>query len=160
MRAVQRLRVGLPAARIDVAIVSAGFGLVGENDLLSPYDATFVGMSSTEAIQRGRTLAIRSALAQLLPAYEDAIFLLGREYLAAIEAPLATAKREVYLTAQETRLTGPGVVSVPTSKKEALLLGVAPRLAKAEAFARLADAAVAVGWTAAVDRLRRGDLCR
>ncbi len=155
MEAVRRLRKGWPQARVGVALLSAGFGVVAEDDVIVPYDATFVGLPAAEIVQRGRALGIRPALSRLLAGYEAAVFLLGREYLAAIEAPIGSATIELYLTARAVRLIGPRVVCLTASAAEARLLGVAPRVAKAGMFAHLVDVALTVGWSAAVGQFRR-----
>jgi hypothetical protein len=156
--AVCRLRRLLPRTRVDVAIVSAGYGVLGEHDPVIPYEATFAGLPRGEAVRRGRELGIRPELARRLATAEVALFLLGEDYLAAIEAPLASAPTELYLASAAAHLDGPGVIKVPAGRVEARRLGVAPRMVKAALFARFVEAVADDGWLAALGRLVAGDL--
>ena len=154
MATVTRLRREAPDARVGVAIVSAGFGVLDENDPVFPYQATFNGLTREETIRRGRNLGLRRALSHRLADYESAIFLLGREYLTAIEAPFSSAARELYLTAHSVCLLGRGVVSITASNEQARRLRVSPRLIKAVMFGHFVDTLLGAGWDPAVQRLR------
>ncbi len=158
MAAVKRLRQWLPQTRIGVAIVSAGYGVVGEHDLIVPYEATFAGLSRSEIARRSAQLGVRAALARRLEGCELAVFLLSEDYLAAVDAPITAATSEVYLTSAASRLDAQGVIHVPAGRNESRLLRVGPRMVKAVIFSRFVDAVAALGWAEAIRRLTAGDL--
>lgn len=76
----------LRAARSDVQIlpyvVSAGYGLLREDQPIAPYDLTFQTMSSSEALSWGEQLRLPADLEHLLRSTFDlALVLLGARYL-------------------------------------------------------------------------------
>lgn len=81
MKAVDVLRT-IPELEVDLFIISAGFGLVNENDLLSPYECTFKNMSKEQIKTRAKFLEIPDDLKKLFTRRYDVIFiLLGEDYL-------------------------------------------------------------------------------
>src|SRR4051812_42194422 len=46
---------------IDLCIVSAGYGLVADDDLIAPYEATFSGMNKTDLHAWARSLELPNA---------------------------------------------------------------------------------------------------
>lgn len=72
---------------VDVVfvIVSAGFGLVSENELVPPYDCTFSGMGKSEILRRSRMLGINSDINEVAQQGFDIAYLaLGKDYLTAL----------------------------------------------------------------------------
>jgi hypothetical protein len=88
----QRLMRGVKAARgtkdikIDLNIVSAGYGVVSGDRKLAPYEATFIGMKKAEARDWARQLNIAMDVRELLEKpFDLGLILLGDDYQAALE---------------------------------------------------------------------------
>jgi len=107
----------------ELAIVSAGYGLLREDAPIVPYDVTFATMSRGEARAWARHLGVAAAAREACASHPLVVFLLGSRYLEATEPPLAAggAQRFVFLArpAETTRLAGPGVTIVPAGAGEA-----------------------------------------
>jgi hypothetical protein len=67
--------------------VSAGFGIIGENELLPPYDATFNDLSSEAQEARANKLGISEDLGEILSSTDaDIVFFpLGADYYASFD---------------------------------------------------------------------------
>jgi hypothetical protein len=84
-----RLMQGVNRARyaghtVQVHIVSAGYGVVAENRLIAPYEATFNNMDRAEAAVWAQSLSIPAALADILGKPADRVLvLLGERYMEA-----------------------------------------------------------------------------
>ena len=76
---------------VDWYIVSAGYGVIPENKTIVPYNTTFRNHTSTEILEWSKRLKIHSDLNNLVPKYDLVFFLLGGDYLKAIELPLESA---------------------------------------------------------------------
>jgi len=87
LRGVKALRSEFESnIAIDTWIVSAGYGLIPGDRVVAPYEATFIGMSSTQKRAWARKLGLRTAIRSLLAKSADLIFvLLGDDYLDACE---------------------------------------------------------------------------
>ncbi|MHA1416596.1 MAG: DUF6884 domain-containing protein [Candidatus Heimdallarchaeaceae archaeon] len=69
-------------AEVDYYIISAGFGLVNENELLPPYECTFSGLSKKAIKERAEKLAIPESVRKLSKKTYDLVYLsLGEDYL-------------------------------------------------------------------------------
>lgn len=89
MRGVELLRHTFGPGVVEVKIVSAGFGLVDEDQPLPPYNATFSGLPSTTIQTIARRLGIPQNINTALAGpYTCAFFLLGESYLLALGLPL------------------------------------------------------------------------
>lgn len=150
VQTVDRLRRELPDHRIDLAIISAGHGVLGEHDQIIPYEATFAGLSRTEIIRRAGQLALRPILIERLAHYDLGLFLLGRGYLAALDVPLPIGVWQVYVGAVRLLESNSRYLSVRVGRPEARRFGVSPRLAQATWFARFADLVIHDGWNRAL----------
>lgn len=90
----KRLMRGVLSARsrgitIDVRILSAGYGFVGENQLLAPYNATFNGMRKKELAAWSESLAVHPGLLKILAIPADLVLiLLGEKYQSACRLDL------------------------------------------------------------------------
>lgn len=73
---------------IDVNIISAGYGLLKENDIVVPYEVTFNNMKSTELNEWSNYLNIHNDTIESMKGYDIVIFLLGGKYLKALQLPL------------------------------------------------------------------------
>ncbi|MCE7737201.1 MAG: hypothetical protein GPJ54_20100 [Candidatus Heimdallarchaeota archaeon] len=81
-KAVKILR---SVATVDYYIISAGFGLVGENTLLPPYESTFSNKRISEIKAMSEILEIQKSLIQLPERYDLIYLALGKDYLRTIE---------------------------------------------------------------------------
>ena len=90
MQGVEMLRQAFGPDVVDVKIISAGFGLVNEEDLLPPYNATFAGLSTSKILAASQKLRIPENINQLMRGeYACAFFLLGDSYLLSLGLPFA-----------------------------------------------------------------------
>jgi hypothetical protein len=91
MQGVEQLRRIFGKEVVDIKIVSAGFGLVDEKQLLPPYNATFADLSATQISAIAKKLCIPQAINRLMEAdYTCAFFLLGENYLLSLDLPFTT----------------------------------------------------------------------
>ncbi len=84
----KRLMQGIDAYRaagagnVELHIVSAGMGMVDENTLIPPYEATFTGMRPAQRERWAERLGIPQRMADLMARPADLrLVLLGHEYL-------------------------------------------------------------------------------
>jgi hypothetical protein len=86
MKGVNALRNGSGNYKIDLKILSAGYGLISGNKKIAPYECTFQGMRVKEISHWSHHLNVpndvRSTLSQ---AYDFGLILLGDAYLRACE---------------------------------------------------------------------------
>jgi len=97
MEGLKELREKYGDGIIDLYIVSAGYGLLSENDLIVPYEVTFSTMNSKEINNWGRKLNIKEDLQRLIANYDLAIFILGDKYLKAVGLPLEEIPKDTKL---------------------------------------------------------------
>lgn len=82
--AVDMLR-SIKGVQVDYYIVSAGFGLLGEDDIVPPYECTFTGMRKSELMARASMLAIEHNFSEVCRSPHDLSYLaLGSEYMTAL----------------------------------------------------------------------------
>lgn len=148
----------MPRGHFALTIVSAGYGVVHETEWLVPYDSTFVGLTRAAIRDRAERLRIRETLCEDLSGFDVALFLLGKAYLEAIDAPLAIAPLEVYFAPPAMRITGTGVIHIAAGAREARYLHSNTRMVKVALFERLIDLVLRDGWDAALIALMLGDL--
>ena len=120
MRGVDAIRAALGSQSVDVAIVSAGYGVVGETRPIAPYNVTFSGMPAAAIRERGVRLGVPAAVRELLPGHDVVFLLLGSDYLTAVEPPVPPSndQRLVYFAKlAELRVT-PDSVVVPAGLAE------------------------------------------
>lgn len=118
-RAVQSLR----KHGYDVShfILSAGYGLLSERDLIVPYNVTFAGASKAWIRERGQRLQLRNRLVAVANKYDGVILILGREYLEALSLPLPTELLPcilAYVAPSFIMRLGKGVETIPVGEVE------------------------------------------
>ena len=122
MRGVRLLRRAFGREAVDVKIVSAGYGLVGEHEMIAPYNVTFSTMSGPTARSWARERAIAEDVRSAVKGYPLVVFLLGSHYLGAIKPPIFPHARQrlAFFAKQsaESELRGAGVVIIPAGTKE------------------------------------------
>ena len=72
---------------IDLAIISAKYGLLRECDPIVPYDETFQGLKKRDILERSDSLQIHEKTEDLIKGYDLVFFLLGNEYVQALQLP-------------------------------------------------------------------------
>jgi hypothetical protein len=91
MRGVELLRQAFGANSIDVKIISAGFGVVDEKQLLPPYEATFADQPASKIITISQRLGIPHKINEFMSSsYDCAFFLLGENYILSLGLPFAS----------------------------------------------------------------------
>jgi hypothetical protein len=84
VRGVDLLRT-IPDVEVRLVIISAGFGILDEHDLVPPYDCSFAGMKMAEVRKKSEELDLQASFTQLINNGFDFIYLaLGKRYLAAL----------------------------------------------------------------------------
>lgn len=73
---------------IDLSIISAGYGLLDEDDLIVPYEVTFNNMNSQTIKNWSKKQRITEKLQEKVKEYDLVFFLLGDKYLQSVEWPL------------------------------------------------------------------------
>lgn len=76
--------------QIDVAVLSAGYGMLRENELIVPYEVTFNTMSGVDLKSWSRFLSITEKFQEWIQDYDLIFVLLGDKYLQAIDWPVQT----------------------------------------------------------------------
>lgn len=90
VRGVKLLRRTFGQLCIDVKIISAGFGVVDELQMVPPYNATFADLSTHEITALSQRLRIPQRINELMSgSYDCAFFLLGETYLLSMDLPFA-----------------------------------------------------------------------
>ncbi len=149
MEGVAALRgAGIP---VDLAIVSAGYGLIPETRKIAPYEVTFNSMKGPEIDEWAIRLGIHDSLVRTLAAYDLVFFLLGDKYLR------AAALRDYHPRQDQTLLffasgasrkslpCGAGIASVELGNADARRFGYGLVGLKGELFRRLAVVATQDG---------------
>ncbi len=88
MQGVNLLRQTFGHTVVDLKIISAGFGLVSEEQPLPPYNATFADLSPSKILTNAQRLRIPQKINDLMQvSYDCAFFLLGDSYLLSLSLP-------------------------------------------------------------------------
>lgn len=145
-----RLMEGVAALRgagitVDVAIVSAGYGLISETRKIAPYEVTFNSMRGPEIDEWAIRLGIHDALVRTLAGYDLVFFLLGDKYLrAAALRDYRPHQGQTLLffasgTSRKSLPCGAGIASVELGNADARRFGYGLVGLKGELFRRLAS---------------------
>lgn len=92
MRGIDLLRETYGKDCVDLKIISAGYGLLDENDRIAPYDATFSGLDGAAIDRKASALGIHADVEGAIAPYDLVIFLLGKEYLRSVRLPIVYDK--------------------------------------------------------------------
>ena len=87
MEGLEQIREIYGQAVVDLHIISAGYGLLRECDVIVPYDVTFTGLKNRKLLARSDCLQIQERVGTLIADYELVFFLLGKEYVQALRLP-------------------------------------------------------------------------
>jgi hypothetical protein len=120
MNGVKALRNRFGSSACSVKIVSAGYGLVDEEQRLVPYEATFQGKRLRWIQEQSDRLGIPTAMRKAVIGYDAAIFLLGKNYLISTHPPLVPdlEQRFVFLTSEAGPAFHSNSTIVPAGPKE------------------------------------------
>jgi hypothetical protein len=121
MDGVQLMRSAFGQNACDVAIVSAGYGLVPERRPIAPYDITFQGIHKPLIKARGQRLGIPDAIGKLIANYPVVLFLLGDDYLRSAHPPLIPSGRQkfIYFGSPKLRYVDSADVVIVAAAQEA-----------------------------------------
>jgi hypothetical protein len=106
------LKAGLEQVRacyqetvIDLHIISAGYGLLNESDVIVPYNVTFAGLKKKELLARSNSLQLHERVETLIAGYDLVFFLLGEKYVQALQLPFEVpdAVTQIFLLGQGYR---------------------------------------------------------
>ncbi len=143
MLGVDTLRQAYGDNFLDLRILSAGYGLIEEDRVICPYDVTFSKMGKPQRRAWGRRLGVHSDVRAAIEDFDVVIFLLGSDYLDAVDPPIAAreGQRLVFLAkrSESSRLAGAGVVTVPAGQSETRY-GAGYLALKGKMFQRFAEA--------------------
>jgi hypothetical protein len=133
-----RHRFGTSACAVK--IVSAGYGLVDEEQRLVPYEATFQEQRPKWIRDRSEILGIPTAVCKAVVGFDVVLFLLGKEYLASIHPPLSPDinQRLIFFTSNAELPFHPDSTIVPAGRKETRF-GAGVMTLKGKMFERLAS---------------------
>lgn len=120
MKGVRAIRERFGAPACCVKIISAGFGLVDEDQPLVPYEATFQKQSPNWIRARAEALGIPNAVRNACLSQHLVVFLLGKKYLWSISLPIAPEinQRLVFFTSNLEFQFHPDSVIVPAGRNE------------------------------------------
>ena len=102
MEGVSFLRTELGAEAIDVAILSAGYELMHETQMIVPYEMTFNTMKGYEVDEWARFLRVHDRLEKAILGYDLVFMLLGDNYLRSLSLPIETQASQtlIFLTSR------------------------------------------------------------
>ena len=94
MEGIKSLREKLGKNIVDLCIVSAGYGLIDESQMIVPYEVTFNTMNIAGIAEWSRKLKIHESLSNTIKKYDLVFFLLGDKYLRAASLSLDGTKAD------------------------------------------------------------------
>lgn len=129
MRAVEFVRttapgVNSPPLEVSVDIVSAGYGIISEDRLIAPYEATFSGMPRPDLVRWSESLGLPAALRHWTSEKADlSLILLGDAYQKAVQLTQSVSFASPTLIFTGTKSasqisSAPHVRAVPISKMD------------------------------------------
>ncbi len=134
---------------IDLAIISAKHGLLNECKVIAPYDCTFPNgrtkAGKRRIKERSNCLKIHEHTMELIRHYDLVFFLLGNEYVQALQLPFGVtdAVTQIFLLGSTHRRlipNSPNVHFVPAGSELAKELSVMGIALKGVVFKKLCDA--------------------
>lgn len=124
LKGLELIRIACPKITIDLKIVSAGYGLLDENSPILPYEQTFNNMKAKEIRSWAYFLKIPLKIVSTISNYDLNIFLLGKEYIKAINFPktLSISGNCIFLTGKGSAPylpTGPNIHMIYLGNEDA-----------------------------------------
>jgi hypothetical protein len=155
MKGVRDMRTKLGTAGVDVAILSAGYGVIEESRPIAPYNVTFTGMKTTAIRARGAGLGVPAAARDVMLGHDLVFLLLGSDYLTSLAPPVvpsADQRLVCFAKPSERRIAG-ATVAIPAGKAETRRWG-AGYLALKGRMLELIGASVLQGGTQVLERIK------
>ncbi|MCG9128265.1 hypothetical protein JT359_11750 [Candidatus Poribacteria bacterium] len=136
---------------VDLNILSAGYGLLKEKQTIVPYNITFQGLKKNDIIERSDNLQIHKDTAESAGKYDLIFFLLGKEYVQALQLPFLNIVETTLIfllgkTHKKLIPELPNLHFVPAGKDLASSLGVTVMSLKGFVFNKLCEAACEQGF--------------
>lgn len=125
IEAVELLRQSFGKEAIDLVILSAGYGLIPENQIIVPYEVTFNTMKGHEVDEWAKFLEVHQAFEKTIADYDLVFLLLGENYLRSLRLPVVTKPEQtlIFLTSKTSAALIKGLVAnifvLPLSNAEA-----------------------------------------
>ena len=125
MEGVQLLRQSFGREAVDVAILSAGYGVIPEDKTIVPYEVTFNTMKGYEVDEWAKFLGIRQAFERAIVGYDLVFMLLGENYLRSLCLPVETSSNQTFIflasskSANYIRVTRAKTYVLPLSNADA-----------------------------------------
>ena len=144
MAGLEEIRKVYGSAVVDLHILSAGYGLLAEDDVIVPYNVTFSGLNKADLLARSNSLQLHERVEALIAGYDLVFFLLGKEYVQALQLPFEVPDTvtQIFLLGTGYRKLipdSPNVHFVPTGSGLARDLGVMGVALKGFVFKRICE---------------------
>jgi hypothetical protein len=97
MQGVNLLRSCFGKEVVDVKIISAGYGLIDENQTIVPYSVTFNAMKDRVVDKWAQFLRIHEGFERAIIGYDLIFVLLGDKYLRALNLPVETNFNQTFI---------------------------------------------------------------
>ncbi len=146
---VDMLRSAFGRDKVDMRIMSPGYGLIGEQDMIAPHSVSLTDFDRAELHLWADHLGVPAAVRELVADYDLAIFLVGQCCLEAMRPPLvpAAGQRFILLATEHyrRRYSLPGVTVLPTGRLAQASCEVGSMALKGYLFSRFAQVATREG---------------
>lgn len=112
MEGIETLRQYYSDQVIDVSILSAGYGLIDEDEEIVPYEVTFNSMNSKEVNEWSTHLQINKNISMKIKDYDLVFFLLGDQYLKSVQLPLletVEGQKLIFLASKSSKKIIPNI---------------------------------------------------
>ncbi|KJH72498.1 tRNA-guanine transglycosylase DpdA [Aliterella atlantica] len=125
MAGVNALRQAFGTEVVDVMILSAGYGLIPEHQIIVPYEVSFNTMKASDIDKWASFLKIHEDFERAIAKYDLIFIMLGKNYLRSIQFPINTCDKQslIFLTSSASSNYIQGVTSkcfiLPLSNTEA-----------------------------------------
>ena len=144
MAGLEEIRKVYGSAVVDLHIISAGYGLLAEDDDIVPYNVTFSGLNKVDLLARSNSLQLHERVETLIAGYDLVFFLLGKEYVQALQLPceVPDTVTQIFLLGTGYRKLipdSPNVHFVPAGSGLARELGVMGVALKGFVFKQLCE---------------------
>jgi hypothetical protein len=94
---VDLLRQAVGKEAVDLVILSAGYGLISENQVIVPYEVTFNTMKGHEVDEWAKFLEVHEAFEKVIADYDLVFMLLGDNYLRSLRLPVVTKPEQTLI---------------------------------------------------------------
>lgn len=151
MKGLEQVREKYGKQSIDLAIISAKYGLLLEGDIIDPYNYTFAVFSPAEIKTRSDHVELHDRTKELITQYDLVFFLLGEKYVQALQLASAgfvgtDAVTQIFLAGKSYRDRIPDNAHfIDAGKDLERQLGISRRVIKGPVFKRLCGVACREG---------------